>query len=118
LHKSTASRLSQSIHIDGSLDDLVIDQAYIVEALEQRQDGGLWLYIHTVDANDYPYPYPLEYFQILDSSFPDSWTSKGLAKKGLFRVSFREWVNDDHFYEKLVDEDQRAVGVYSKNRGK
>lgn len=117
LHKSAVSRLSQSIHLDGSIEDLVIGQEYNVEALEQRQDGGLWLYIHTANANTYPYPYPMEYFQVLDSSFPDSWTSR-ISKEGTLRVSFQEWVDDNYFYERLVDEDQMAGSVYSEKRGK
>jgi len=97
--------------------ELEIGSEYCVYALEFMW-GGIWLYIETY-GRDYPHPYPIEYFEIVDSSLPDDWlfsapyraSSKAIA-------SYAEWVNDPHFYEKLLNDSPKELAVYESKRPK
>jgi len=111
------TRLGQAIHRDGPNTDLVIDREYKVQAIEQR-DGGLWLFIHSVPSSKFPYPYPSEFFEIASALIPDGWVAQFRTSSlgtVLKRLSFPEWATDDTFYEKLVDEDSRAIEAYKLN---
>jgi hypothetical protein len=109
-------RLGRSIHRDGPNRDLVVGQDYEVHAVEYR-DGGFWYFIHTVFENDYPFPYPAEYFQLLDATIPSDWAVRlinGAEGVILKRLAFREWANDDSFYERLVEGDAASVAVFKR----
>lgn len=117
--ESVRKRLAESTHLDGGDADLVISNTYPVYAIENWSDGGLRVYLHTVIESDHPYPYPLEMFSVIDSLFPAHWCvsfeqrPSGMVVK---QISFPEWVNDDHFYEKLVDGDEEAIAIYKLRR--
>jgi hypothetical protein len=121
LHKqSVEARLRRSIHLDGTLDDLTIGSVYSVIAVHES-DGGIWVMLHTVDESDYPYPYPVEMFDVIDGSLPAGWCIRFADRPdGAFitRISFREWATDDRFYERLLDGDEATVAVYRRERGK
>jgi hypothetical protein len=109
---TVAARLRRSIKIEHPLYDLAIGAEYAVQALTQRSDGGIWLYLHTVAQCDFPYPYPVEFFQFIDSSPPSCWNGR-LEHSAVFKtLSFVEWATNDRFYEKLVDGDKDAVQIY------
>lgn len=112
------TRLNRSIHRETADMDLDVGKYYNVVAIEER-DGGLWLFLHTVESNDYPYPYPAEKFEFIDTSIPSGWSIKlEKCESGLIikRISFPEWADDDYFYEKLVDGDSEVIAIYQKNR--
>jgi hypothetical protein len=111
---AVSTRLRRAIKIEGPLDDLTIGAEYAVQAMTQR-DGGFWLFLHTVPQSDFPYPYPVEFFQFIDSSPPSHWRLEyGRSGHGpVFKtLSFAEWATDDLFYEKLVDGEEDAVRIY------
>ena len=108
-------RLRHSIHLDGTIDGLVIGREYPVQAVELWEDGGLWFYLHTVAVSDYPYPYPAEMFEIPDNKIPSEWSICFQAQRGSIvwkRIAFSAWANNEHFYERLVDGDAEAVSAY------
>lgn len=117
LHDSFAvKRLQKAIHVDGALSDLEIGKVYNVLAIEKR-DEGIWAFIHTVEESDYPYPYPIELFEIVDSSLPTGWCLNVEQQKGksnIKRISFCEWANDVSFYEKLVEGDAETILIYKE----
>jgi hypothetical protein len=106
---TVAARLRRSIRIDHPLYDLTVGAEYAVQAMTQRDDGGFWLYLHTVPQSDFPYPYPMEFFQFIDSSPPSCW---GLESPAFKTLSFTEWATNALFYEKLVDGDEDAGRIY------
>jgi len=111
-------RLNRSIHRDTADMDLDIGKYYDVVAIEER-DGGIWLFLHTVKSSDYPYPYPAEMFEFLDTSIPSDWGIKFEKREGgviIKRISFPKWASDDYFYEKLVDGDKEVVTAYQSRR--
>jgi hypothetical protein len=69
--REVRERLLRAIHLD-VINDLAIGRGYVVQALEEG-DGGLWLYLHTVQAADFPYPYPAELFEFQDDTLPVGW---------------------------------------------
>ncbi len=109
-------RVRHSMHLDGPLTDLAVGREYAVQAIEER-DGGLWLYLHTVAVNDYPFPYPIELFAFRDKSLPASWEIHLQLKQGnvaIKRIAFAAWASDDLFYERLVEGDTGAVLLYRR----
>lgn len=110
-------RLNISINQDTHFMDLKVGEQYDVVAIEER-DKGLWLFLHTVDSKEYPYLYPVELFEFIDTSIPSGWRINfNSCEDGLMikRISFPRWVDDDYFYEKLVDGDNEIVNAYHKN---
>jgi hypothetical protein len=110
------TRLAESIHTEGPMLDLAVGQDYLVQAIELR-DGGVWFFIHTVKASCFPYPYPAEYFAIVDGTISSLWSAKfadGPDGATLKRLSFPEWANDDSFYEKLIGEDVNCLALYQQ----
>jgi hypothetical protein len=110
-------RLSKSIHRDNPDDDLVVGNIYAVVALARWNDGGFWVYLHTVKESDFPYPYPLEMFDVADPAIPNNWHISFVSQPGGVEVemmTFAEWIADSQFYEKLVDGDERAIALYNK----
>lgn len=111
-------RIRRSIHIDGPMSDLAVGREYSVQALEER-DGGLWLYLHTVAMSDYPYPYPAEMFEVQDNILLAEWCIRLQVQRGNIvwkLIAFCEWVNDEHFYERLVDGDVEAISLYQRSK--
>lgn len=112
-------RLRSSIHIDGPIQELNISEVYTVWSIDHHDDGGLWLYLHTMPEHHFPTPYPAELFDFVESVLPAGWAltlgrnSGGMALK---RVSFAEWAHDDQFYERLVDGETNAVAIYLQRR--
>lgn len=109
------NRLSESIHRNGPDDDLIVGMTYTALALTRWGDGGIRVYIHTIEESDHPYPYPLEMFEIVDPTIPANWRinfeqrSRGVDIK---LMSFSDWVDDVRFYEKLVEGDEHALASY------
>lgn len=102
---SVKSRLGKAIHLDGPDHDIMVGRDYEVQAVEYR-DGGYWFLVHSVPHNDYPFPYPAEYFEVIDPKLPAEWSAKFRQTENgieICRLSFSEWVNDDSFYEMLVE---------------
>ena len=111
------SRLAKSIHLDGANRDLVIGGEYIVLALDQWDDGGINFYLHTVEESIFPYPYPAEFFEVIDPSISAEW-SLAIEQRPfgvcISRLSFSEWSNDVSFYEKLINGDESALAIYKR----
>jgi len=115
--KDVHDRLRQSITIDGPITDLKTGMEYTVQCIERR-DEGLWVFIHTVLANNYPYPYPIEMFEFRDRLLPHGWCIGFERRRGSVnwkRIGFPAWVNDDHFYENLVEGNADAIALYRSN---
>ncbi|REJ69818.1 MAG: hypothetical protein DWQ31_03290 [Planctomycetota bacterium] len=75
----------------------------------------MWVFIHTDIHGNCPYPYPLEFFEVVDSSIPASWEVSFVDRGDgceFNRISFAEWAADDDFYERLVDEDVKCAETY------
>lgn len=116
----TKRRIRHSISIDGEIQELILGRYYTVWAIDCMEDGGLWVYIHSVSSHHFPTPYPAEFFE-LDASLPQGWSLAFATKEegvAIRRISFPEWAHDDRFYERLVDADGSAVETYERWRSK
>ncbi|NQT14628.1 MAG: hypothetical protein HQ582_17860 [Planctomycetes bacterium] len=110
-------RLRRSFHLEGPISDLAVGREYEVHALELR-DGGIWFFLQTVAVSDCPYPYPAEFFEVIDGAIPPSWAitfGHDIEGTRLRRLAFAEWATDDQFYERLVDEDAACIALYRKH---
>lgn len=120
-NRAARSRILDSVRIEGEIQDLEIGKCYPVMALERRVDGGVWIYLHTIEEHYFPSPYPVELFNFLDWSIPGGWLlSMDEQEYGasIKRMSFPEWSHNDRFYEFLVDGDQSSLKVYELWREK
>lgn len=111
---SCRARLMRSIRLEDGDGDLQIGKDYVVHAIERR-DNGLWFYVQSVPANDYPIPYPAEFFDLVDSRIEANWeVNIALERETLVirRLSFKEWSHDDSFFERLVDGESNAQSIY------
>jgi hypothetical protein len=115
-NRETIERLNQWKHISKSSNRLIIGEEYYIFAIVQSKNSSLWYYIDT-DNDDYPRPYPAEFFEIIDNTIPHGWkvvTEKSDHAVRLFYISFAEWADDPLFHEKLVDDDEKAIMIYQK----
>lgn len=57
-------------------------------------------------GNDYPYPVPLPLFEITDPRLSDNFYAQYIEADGeiYFNIVFKEWANDEYFYDKLTDD--------------
>lgn len=117
-HEETRARLAEFIHMPDGDSNLEIGETYEVQALEYR-DSNVWLYIHTVESNEYPFPYPIEFFQTEDSSLPTNWQASLIGDSDnpfLKRLTFPEWAHNDLFFEMLIDGEPGYVATYATLR--
>jgi hypothetical protein len=80
--------------------------------------GCLWYYICDEDYTYYPIWNPSALFEITDGRLSSYWQvgtySGGSSKSMMPIISFREWVSNPLFYDKLTDGDEGAVEVFRK----
>jgi hypothetical protein len=109
------TRLKASIKLDGADRDLKVGALYEVQAIENI-NGYLWYYIQTVEKNSYPFPYPAEFFLLVDASLPRKWVINFTEKNGSVafkRLAIQQWADSDVFYEQLVDDDPDVQRLYN-----
>lgn len=112
--ETTKKRLYESIHLDNLSEYFEVGQQFQVQALENMW-GGIWVYLHVDDDDSYPRPFPAEFFSVVDNSIVEGWGIKWFIENGAIkikRLSFKEWVEDDFFYEKLLNGDVEASNIY------
>ncbi|WBM76131.1 hypothetical protein [Saprospira grandis] len=86
---------------------IVPGQSYLVHAIEYYQIP--FAYIYTDDAERFPYPYPLEFFEVVDARlskyfcFGETLASpvNDIAPNSL--IAFREWAENPNFFHDLVE---------------
>lgn len=112
--ESARQRLEESIKLDGPNYDLKIGIIYPVVAVSRWKDGGLRVYLHTVEEIDYPFPYPVEMFEVINEGGSNYEEKLEESKTG-----FPSW--SDEFYEQLIEGDQKSTMKYKSwrllNRG-
>lgn len=117
-YKNAAERVRKWVNTEGVYYDLEVGQRYEVQAVDYF-DGGVFYYLHSVEVSEYPYPYVSELFIIEDSSIPESWEVGFHVENGrkrFTRLAFREWAENDMFYENLINGLPDFVAAYAANR--
>ena len=111
-------RLLRSIHLPDGDSDLAIGADYSVQAVETWQDGSIMLYLHTVDSNNYPFAYPIEFFEVLDGALPKDWicVKHGADDEiGGLLITFPAWAKNRHFFENLIDDGASEIAIYLRH---
>lgn len=115
LNSDASARLFPHVYSPGADYSLEIGSVYIVFAIEFMR-GGIWIYIE-VASRDFPVPYPIEFFDVVDSNLPADWNCRTPYRPGtLAIVSFKEWTDNTNFYESLLDNSESELFIYSKKR--
>ena len=98
--------------------EVMLGRQYEVFAVTVRLNMN-WYYVIDNSGSSYPIWKPAVLFDIVDGSIPPSW------RLGYFRfshdrqysiLSFPEWAEDYHFYERLVDEEASAMEIFERRR--
>lgn len=113
------NRLAESIHLQEGDSSLTIGKTYAVAALVKWNNGGLYVYLHSIEESNHPYPYPIEFFAVTNSIFPANWivgTDPDQTGDFEIRISFPEWANDEGFFERLLDGDEGAREIYEEQK--
>jgi hypothetical protein len=84
---------------------------------------GSGIVFYAADENDsYPFPYPSEIFEVIDNRIPSNWGIRTNIKEddsgnvqSLFFLSFDDWVNNDNYFENLIDDDEMSVKIFRRN---
>lgn len=108
-------RLAHRIHRTGPIDGLDVGREYFVQAFYFSTREAL-VYLERFADDDYPVPWPIEFFHVLDSTMPSHWITREYGDG--FLTSFPLWAGDRGFYERLIDgtDGGGAAGDYAKNR--
>lgn len=96
-HRDTGG-YSHGHPVDDYYDELDISQVYDVWCLEVDGGGNTVAYIEAVEGREFPTPYPLSMFDVIENDLPKGW--KVILKNGgrnniAKRVSFSEWAVND-----------------------
>lgn len=91
---------------------LTIGQEYTVYALKKWKEQ-VWYYICDDAYTYYPQQNPAPLFEIVDDRVSQYWRVK-FYPNGLLRFAFKEWVDDDTFYDKLTDMEEEQVLIFER----
>ncbi|MDO8288781.1 MAG: hypothetical protein Q7T44_06135 [Parvibaculum sp.] len=111
------SRIEKLIRIEGPIDPLMIGTIYPVCAVSRWDDGGTWVYIFENSESDWPTPLPAEFFEFVETSIPEGWLvtfSQGENGTAIETICFPEWIQEEHFYERLLDGDSAAANIFER----
>lgn len=104
-------KIRKFINID-EFQELEIGEIYDVFAIEFFHHQ--FIYIESIEGMGFPSRYPMDLFEIDDNTIRDDWVIGNLDISGctMTLISFREWVEDNCFYERLVDGDEKTSALY------
>ncbi|MDI3322742.1 hypothetical protein [Pinibacter soli] len=105
---------------NGSELELTKDKIYVVLAISKFEDIFYYYIIGDETAN-YPLPFPIELFEVIDDRISKYWDCKlnnllslndlNLKNDGV--VSFSEWtLEKNFFYEKILEGDSRTLKLF------
>ena len=117
LNYQYAKLLTSIVQSDGIFTDLEIGKIYDVLALEYQDDIGLVVYIRTVAGTWFPTPYPIGLFKLENNEIMPGWrfaVSYDSGKPLIKIMSFPDWVDTDHYYERLVEGDRHATSAFGR----
>jgi hypothetical protein len=110
-------RIAKSGDFSDLSSNLIAGKEYSIFALSRWSDGGMRVYIHSLEECSFPSPFPLELFEIVDSVICENWVTSRMSDSTTgkdFVFSFKEWALDETFYERLLDGDPECTAVYEK----
>ncbi|MCG8906188.1 hypothetical protein [Pseudomonas sp. DP-17] len=112
-------RIGRYIYLSDSELDLIVGEEYVVYGVA-FWDGCPWVYICPEDYDEYPKPYPIELFAVIDNRLSACWRLSYFpgSNKGTMNTMlvFEEWSMYSGFYEGLVDGDAICVEIFERYR--
>lgn len=108
--------LKESFGFDTNILNLTVGAIYVVYALEVKS-GRLRYYISddVYHATRYPGPYDAYFLEAVDRRVSRFW--EVAFRDSNLIVSFSQWAQDQHFYEKLVEGDEDARRIFEAQKG-
>ncbi|MBV4488931.1 hypothetical protein HU727_025410 [Pseudomonas sp. SWRI153] len=116
--QDTAARLKRHISMGDNELDIEIGKEYTVYGVE-FWDNCPWVYICSEPYDEYPKPFALDFFEITENKISSHWVLKSQDtnnNKVKTQLVFCEWADDDSFYEKLVNEDEKCIKTFESYR--
>ena len=117
--ESLLKYLRKHIHLDDDAElHLSVSRVYNVYGIV-FWDGCPWYYICEDDSDIYPRPKSANFFEVIDDRLPACWVLEyrhDLEGKCHSSLVFKEWANNELFYEKLIEEEPFEVEIFMKYR--
>ncbi|WP_299371609.1 hypothetical protein [uncultured Kiloniella sp.] len=117
-NSSTIDRLKKYIRLSDGVLNIEKSKEYCVYGIIFR-DNSPWFYLCLDEDDEYPTPYPAELFSIVDGHQSSFWRLSYISYPNGEVTSllvFEEWSKDISFYERLLDDDPKAIKVFRKYR--
>ncbi|MFV0477644.1 MAG: hypothetical protein ACK5ME_07415 [Parahaliea sp.] len=117
-NKRLLKRLKKYISMPDGEIDLDLGREYTVYGVV-FWDNSPWYYLCSEDYDEYPKPFAAEFFNISDERLSSYWKLSVVDQgegKILSSFVFDEWAKDPSFYERLIEGDSEAVGLFGKYR--
>ncbi|MGK0183550.1 MAG: hypothetical protein ACI9YB_002865 [Halioglobus sp.] len=111
-------RLKKYISIPGGGVDLEIGKEYTVYGVV-FWDNSPWYYLCSEDYDEYPKPFASEFFDVADERISLHWKLSAVDHgegEILSSLVFEEWAKDPSYYEKLLEDDPKAVELFASYR--
>lgn len=111
-------RLKRVIHYDdyASLDMLEMGKIYEVDCLEWWETDNIWqVYIKKSEYHRISYPSPIDFFDIVCGKINPEWVCRfesGDMGSAFKRMAIPVWANDDNFFERLLDGEDKETKIY------
>jgi len=110
------ARLKKYISMQDGDVDLEIEREYIVYGIV-FWDNSPWYYLCIEDYDQYPKPFPSEFFDVTDGRLSSYWVLHVENEEEILSsIVFREWANTACFYELLLEGDEFAIENFNNYR--
>ncbi|QTL37374.1 hypothetical protein [Pseudoalteromonas viridis] len=116
--ENVINRLKKYISMPEGEVDLDVGKEYTVYGVV-FWDSSPWYYICVEEYDEYPKPYPAEFFSVSDERLSSYWRLSVIAqeeRETLSSLVFNEWAKDLSFYERLIEGDFEASEQFNKYR--
>ncbi len=94
---------------------LTLGREYVVCAIAFNRDD-IHYFVVNDDALPWPMPYCASAFEIVDARISEHWSFAFTPMNPDFQsiLSFQDWVQDAHFYDRLLDGETDAVRSFNR----
>ena len=101
--------------------DLVVSKEYVVYGIVFFR-GYPWYYLFDEGSSYYPRWNPAPLFEVVDSRLSRYWrysySPDSLRPPGELLITYREWVEDPYYYDKLTDGESKELDIFKAYKAK
>ena len=103
---------------EGEESQLEKGKEYVVYGIVFR-DNSPWYYLCVDEDDEYPIPFAADFFDVSDDRLSSYWKLSAVTYDDgyvLTSLVFKEWAEDPTYYERLIDDDSKAIKLFESYR--